>query len=365
MRSVYFYCVPSPPTGEVPYQHLLVCLAEGLAALGVPCYANVDYWPLDAQRSRYLLRHDPQVEPGDCDVVIVSDEWFPSGQSFPDLQRARQACWVALDREDGSRLHSLEPGFRAFDFVLRTHYNVATRYHGNFVPWAYGLSDRIVRATAGPDPSERRHVLLANWRHTANPHSLRRAVERTFLPKIGAVLPVDDTRERHDEPPNEPYERVLWHETGRRHWPAYYERLRAAAACACFGGYFVTRWPAAKQSLPSRALKRALALSGARTHLVSQFDSWRLWESLAAGCATFHIDFARYGCVLPVPPVNWQHYVGVDLDRCEGVVERLRAEPTVLAQIGAAGRAWAREHYGPVPTAQRLLALVSSHSLAA
>ena len=33
---------------------------------------------------------------------------------------------------------------------------------------------------------------------------------------------------------------VQLRETGRRHWPAYYERLNASAACACFGGYYVT-----------------------------------------------------------------------------------------------------------------------------
>ncbi len=354
--NAYFYCVPSDGHAEVPYQHLVVCLAEGLTALGVRCYANVDYWPLDPARTTYLLAHDPDVTARDCELVIVSDDWFVTGAAMPATIANHPGCTIALDREDGSRLRSLDPAFRAFDYVLRTHYNRDTRYGSNFVPWAYGLSERMLAATAnvaGP----RRWELLANWRHTSNPHSLRLDVERRVLPKFAPLLPIDDAREPLDDPPSDPQSRLWWRETGRRHWPAYYERLAGAAACAAFGGYFVTPRPFAKESLTSRLLKRTLTTIRARTHLISQWDSWRLWESWSAGCATMHVDLARYGCVLPVMPVNWEQYIGVDLDRPADAIARLREEPGIVARIGAAGRAWARDTYGPTATARRLLAL--------
>jgi hypothetical protein len=68
---VYFYCVPSEDAAQVPYQHLAVCLAEGLRALNIACFANVAYWPLDAQRTRFLLEHDPDVTPDDCDPAFT------------------------------------------------------------------------------------------------------------------------------------------------------------------------------------------------------------------------------------------------------------------------------------------------------
>jgi hypothetical protein len=246
-----------------------------------------------------------------------------------------------------------------FDFILRTHYNRDTRYRENFVPWAYGLSERVIAATRHAG-THRRWELLANWRHTAHPHSLRLAVERTFFPAVRRVIPIDGAREHPDTPPPDPRERLWWRETGRRHWPAYYKRLSGAAACAAFGGYFVTRWPATKESLASRLLKRTLTLSHRHTQLISQWDSWRLWESFAAGCATVHVDLAQYGCVLPVMPVNWEHYIGIDLDRCDEAIERIREDPELVARIGAAGRAWALEQYGPVATAQRLLDMVGA-----
>ncbi len=354
----YFFCVPTEGRHEVPYQHLAVALAEGLQALGVTCYANVDYWPLDPARTRFLLTHDPAVEPRDCDLAIVSDDWFMTGNPMPEAVRRHDTVTIALDREDGSRLHSLDPAFGAFDLVLRTHFNRQTRYGTAFVPWAYGLTERICTISAASSGRPRRHALLANWRHTANPHSLRLDVERRVLPQLARVLPIDDAREPVDAPPADPQQHLWWRETGRRHWPAYYERLAASLACACFGGYFVTSWPAAKESRTSRALKRMLTLTHRRTRLISQWDSWRLWESWAAGCATLHVDLERYGCILPVMPVNGVHYLGVDLERPGEMVDRLREEPELLARVGAAGRTWAEEHYGPAATARRLLDLV-------
>ncbi len=352
----YFFCVPTEERAEVPYQHLVVALAEGLTALGIACYANVDYWPIDPGRTTFLLRHDPAIAPADCALVIVSDDWFMTGNAMPEIVGRHAGCTIALDREDGSRLRSLDPAFRAFDYVLRTHYNRDTRYGANFVPWAYGLTERILASTALA-AAPRRWELLANWRHTANPHSLRLDVERTFLPAFAEFMPIDDAREPVDAPPEDAQQRLWWRETGRRHWPGYYERLSGAAACACFGGYFVTRWPTAKESLASRVIKRVLARTHRRTNLISQWDSWRLWESFAAGCATVHVDLERYGCILPVMPVNWEHYIGIDLDRPRDAIARLHDDPGIVARVGAAGRAWARATYGPKAAAQRLLDL--------
>ena len=365
VSRAFFFCVPSDGEyKEVPYQHLVVCLAEGLTALGIECYANIPYWPLDAERRTHLLTCNPEISPDDCDLVILSDEWLPFERRLPPrlFHASRRYRTIALDRQDGSRLVLLQPEFGGFDLVLRTHYNQYTRYPASYRPWAFGLSERIIRATgrAGEDGVARRHLLLANWRHTRYPHSLRRAVERHAFPKIADVLPVDEAREANEDAPIDPYERVLWYETGKRHWLSYYERLAESEACACFGGWFVTRWPASKSGRLSRTIKQIVTRMSLRTKLVSQWDSWRLWESLAAGCAAFHVDLALYGCVLPNMPQNWVHYIGIDLDDVDSAVERIRDTPGLLERVGAQGRAWALEQYAPKPTAQRLLDVLAA-----
>lgn len=92
------------------------------------------------------------------------------------------------------------------------------------------------------------------------------------------------------------------------------------------------------------------------------WDSWRFWESLAAGCATFHVDFDKYGIQLPLMPENWRHYIGIDLDNINATVDMIADDPEILERISTEGRRWAIDNYGPVPTALRFLETLSSHS---
>ena len=80
---------------------------------------------------------------------------------------------------------------------------------------------------------------------------------------------------------------------------------------------------------------------------------------MAAGCVTFHVDFAKYGFNLPVMPENWRHYIGIDLDNIAEAIERIVEEPEVLARISAEGRTWAIDNYGPKASALRFLETVA------
>jgi hypothetical protein len=86
-----------------------------------------------------------------------------------------------------------------------------------------------------------------------------------------------------------------------------------------------------------------------------QWDSFRFWEALAAGCATFNIDLEYYGVILPVMPVNGEHYFGVRFDSAEQTISRLVEDPGLLARVAASGRQWAIEHYAPKVMAERFL----------
>jgi hypothetical protein len=91
------------------------------------------------------------------------------------------------------------------------------------------------------------------------------------------------------------------------------------------------------------------------TGAVVQFDSWRFWESLAAGCLTLHVDLDKYGCSFPVQPENWKHYVGFDLRHIDQDIRRLKDSRSRLEEIALAGREWAVTHYSPRAVAERFL----------
>jgi hypothetical protein len=91
-----------------------------------------------------------------------------------------------------------------------------------------------------------------------------------------------------------------------------------------------------------------------------QWDSWRFWESLAAGCVTVHADFDACGFRCPAMPDNWTHYVGIDPSNIDRDVDRLFSIQAELGSIAEAGKRWAIENYGPAAVARRFLSEIAS-----
>lgn len=343
IKSAFFYCCSSEKvSAEAPYHHALVVLAEGFKALGISVYANVNYWQLTPNGDSYLFQHHPDVTPDDCSIVILDHYWFAQKNPIPEnlFHPKRQYITVYMDHEDGILTISWRPEFRAFDFIFRAHFNSGLSYPDNIFPWAFGLSDRILQEVAHPQEfAVRRRALLVNFRNVVD-HPLRQIVADSFLPYIDKILPLDSTVEGFRHTLSD-YHALQWHQTGRRHYPDYYKRLQATVASACFGGY-------------PQIQKQTGEL------IVPWWDSWRLWESLAAGCVPFHVDLKQYGAVLPEMPQNWQHYIGIDLDNFEEVGDRILQDPTLLPRISEAGKTWAIEHYSPIPTVHRFLSTLQA-----
>ncbi|WP_287525066.1 hypothetical protein [Okeania sp. SIO2C2] len=371
--SVYFYL-----SHEEAYEHLMINIADGLKLLRVPFYANFNYWKTGLDSESYLFNYDSSVNHWDCSVVVLSNHWFENHQRIPEdfFDSKRKYFTVYLDDTDGHSLllYDLNPTLmNNFDIVLRTGCNNFVQHPNNLYPWFFGISNLILKSTQQVSKFEqRRPKLLINYRvkhdtlllfgidasleipgiqrtdyikddkwveYTVN-FPLRKIADERFYPVIKNILKLDFSSENFDTSPEDNYHYLLWQQTGQRHHPLYYQRLTKSLACAAFGGCIV----------PDN--------NGQNFH-AEWWDSWRFWESLAAGCVTFHIDFDKYGVNLPVMPENWKHYIGIDLDNIQATVDRLVEEPEILESISIVGRKWAIENYSPVPTALRFLEIVS------
>jgi hypothetical protein len=357
--NVYFYCVPSSPELGWTFHHLIICLAEGLKDLGIEIYSNTNYWKLSPTSEEYLIYHKPNVNPEDCSIVVIDDNWFDCNRPFPQhlFHRSRQNTVVYLDLSDGTVPHSWKPEFRQFDFIFKAHTNKHFYYPSNIYPWGFGLSYFHIQAVK-ESLKERKPQMLVNFRDKNDvrysTHSVRKSFYKKVIPALEKKMLVDKTIDSY-EPSEGSSEHLMWQQTCKRYCKRYYQRLLQSIACAGFGGYFELPFIRDKSKLISRLPRRFLYELGVETHRVSQWDSWRFWESLAAGCATFHLDFEKYGFGLPVMPENWQHYIGIDLNNVKATVDRIADEPGVLEKIGIEGRRWALEHYSPLPTAIRFL----------
>ncbi|GAA6619040.1 glycosyltransferase [Scytonema sp. NUACC26] len=362
---IYFYCDPREgvPEGD-KLQHCLICLAEGFRELGIPFFSNTNYWQ-ESPEQEYLIRHNPNINPDDCSVVIFTNNWYTVNLPLPKnlFHPNRKYLTVYIDGEDGDRTYIDRPEFRQFDFILRNHYNKHLHYGKNFYPWPFGLTYRILQELDKvPNFQDRDRHLLINYRHWAtNTHSVRQITGSQVIPSLEKILPVHHYVD--NEKPTDTYHHHHWKQSGGRHYPNYYKRLKDSAACAAFGGFFVPSWFKNPGSFGSRFGKRVFTKLKLKSNTVVQWDSWRLWESLAAGCVTFHLDFEKYGFSLPTMPKNWQHYIGIDLDNIQESVDRIAAQPEILEEIATAGRRWALENYSPVPIAIAFLQTIGYSDL--
>ncbi len=294
-KKVFFYTTSQEGSLEGAYfQDLIVNLAEGFRHLGVEYYASNNYWKLSPEDDQYLLQFDPHVTHQDCDIVVLERQWFEENGSLPEdlFNSSRKYITVYLDCSDGLKTFSWLPEFRQFDFIFKTHYNRNIRCPNNIHPWAFGLSSRILKELRTDIPSaQRKRNLLVNFRHQKFSHSLRRFVEKSFIPQIQDFLQIDDSKDDLTIPPDNPYHLLRWTQTGRRHYPNYYKRLTESVACACFGGYFLASDFTDYNPGISYYSAKLISEFGLKTNRISQWDSWRFWESLADWLCYFSCGF--------------------------------------------------------------------------
>ncbi len=358
-KKVFFYTTSQERPAENAYfQDLIVNLAEGFQHLGVEYYSSNNYWKLSPDDDQCLLQCDPDVKHQDCDIVVLERQWFEENGSLPQdlFTPSRQYITVYLDCADGFQTFSWLTEFRQFDFIFKTHYSRNIRYPNNLHPWVFGLSSRVLKELSNDIHfAQKKSCLLVNFRHKKFSHSLRRFVEKKFIPQIQDFLQIDASSEDLNIPPDDPYHLLRWTQTGRRHYPKYYKRLTESVASACFGGFFMAPNFTDYHPRISYYLAKLISELGLKTNRIAQWDSWRFWESLAAGCVTFHVDFQKYGFELPVQPKNWEHYIGIDLDNVQSAIDKIAEEPEILEKIAIQGRVWAIENYSPQAVALRFM----------
>jgi len=359
-ERIFFYCSGLGPPKRSRYQHQSVCLAEGLKELGVGFSANIDYWKTSATSDEFLFTRDPQVGPDDCTVVVVNHAGISYGDPLPErlFRRGRRYVTVFLDASDGLVTPTWDRDYRQFDVILKSHFNDRFAYPANVRPWAFGLSRRILKATSPTIPfEERKRCILRNYRAM---HGVRKWADRHVLPRLSGILAINATVDPSQRAGFAPDDKLMWHQTGRRHLQDYYKRLREAMACSCFCGNFVAPYPldqARRKTMADRV--RSLSQRGGGYRRISQWDSWRHWEAFAAGVLVVTTDYENHGARLPVMPRNGKDYVGIDVDDIPAAIAVLKKGPQSLETMAGSGRAWALTNYAPAPTASRFLETIA------
>jgi hypothetical protein len=352
--KIFFFCCEQGTPEAARHQYGIIPLAEGLTEQGIICYSNVNYYRLNwADSSKYLFIRDLTVNPKDCDIVVLNDRWFLEGNPIPDglFRKGRKYITVYIDCSDGVFTHTFKHEWRAFDFIFKAHYNQRIKpMPANVRPWAFGLPKRIIAATKGAEDWENRSdALLSNFRVE---HDLRKTAKEILYPLLKDLFTIDYSNDGF-APPVEPVAVFEWEQNGRRHNPAYYEKLKKSKAVSCFGGRYAHRF--AQPALLQKPMRRIEHILPHVFMALYQWDSFRLWETFSAGCLVFHVDFEKEGCVLPVMPQNGIHYMGMDLADPGKIRKQVMDLHSVFSQIAHNGKEWAQANYSPFAIARRFL----------
>jgi hypothetical protein len=358
------------------YQNDIIPIAEGLKELGYSFHARHDYWYEELGDEKPLFRAAPEVVPEECDLVIGSFMLFgvskrdqrPEQEEFISLLRKRSAKTkvVFIDDSDGYTTPSWRPEFRACDLICRTKYNTRAYAPPNAVPWAIGLTNRTLRmAGSVPEPPERRRAIYVNYGASHPFEHTTRLKAKTLLHP--ALAPELDTYQPEfadlSSPPQNPYDRLMWEQTSKRHSRAYFERMKSCLVSSAFCGDEIPAAPwnpanycvgGGKARLRRRFFDMVQRVDPRPLRVISG-DSFRFWESLACGIVPMQVDFAHYGLKLPVQPEPYDHYLPVRFDDLKSSVLGIKRRVSELQTAGMTGRSWALEHYAPRKVAVRLL----------
>lgn len=328
------------------YSYIALCLADGLNQLGIPVFSDsINYEENLVSTFKFRNINDLKFSSVGEPKYVVMDVSSYSNVSggMINLSLPHNKIAVALSMADAVSASVLKNDIPFFC----THENNFLEFQGIRIPWAFGVSSKMIEEFSDNITSInlREKQFLYNYRPSLN-QGVRESLDLILIPHLEKYFSLD----------TEIVDLGRWNQNN-------FNRLKKSFGCLAYGGNFhqnIYENPYfGSQGQLSSLCKE---ISFLKRTVIGRWDSWRFWESLTAGCLTFHLDFEKYGFKLPVMPTNWEHYIGLNLEDVKSDVERLMDEYDRLPSIAMNGRLWALENYSPIAVAKRFLVFLDEYT---
>jgi hypothetical protein len=376
MKKIYFLISTLPNIND----YGMIQLAEGLKKMGVFFCANRDYWKTDVNED-YLFKYNKDFNPStDADVVILSNSWTenvdpisfqPASLPLPEwlFNNSKRFLLIYLDLRDGYKTISYTSLFHKFDFIFRAQKNSRTKNWPNIYPWAFGFQNRVIREKKNISLENKKFQVAVNFYYSHKyVHQLRELAEKKIISKFDPLFINREVTAR--EKPKEAFGELMFNQSAGLHNPKYYSIIENTLIVAAFCGYMVPGLPddpsvylvGGNKAKLKKKFYQILSTSTGSEERIIQWDSYRFWETLALGSVPMHIDLEKYGVELPVMPLNWKHYMGVDLNNIGQTVERIIEEKELIYKIAKDGNEWCMTNYSPEASAKRFLKTIGLSS---
>jgi len=319
----------SVPTA-VNDQHTCVVFAQGLKKLGLSYSGNLSFLK-NYENDEYLITPTDGPPNPDSIIVCCSPDTFVKELGEYYRQGHKIILFDTRDEWNRAEYDRFIPISYCF---FRSSYQVSNMVQ-NVKPFAFALSDRIIRYAQNNDWNTRKSVILEA--HRVTNHSVRNYV-KSFYASGKCPIPVEFYNDNFEEPKQSTEEYFHWCQSGRRHSEKYYQKLASVQMLDAHGGYF-------------------------QQNKIVQIDSWKLWEGFACGCLVIAIDFKYYGIKLPFDLVGFKHYIPIRYDKLEESYTLLaRLTDLQRQKIAECGRQFVLDQYSPEGMANYICSAVSSNS---
>lgn len=365
MSKVKFFVTPVYPYGHDHYYHEIIALAEGLIELGHEVTCNVNYW-FQPEKNSWLLNENPSE---DYDIAIYDSRYIRSFEhllfrkGYPGLKSDK--IKILVDRNDWiSPIWHNNRHYQVFDLILAGHLLKYVSYPPNVRPWAIGLTNRIIHSIDKyfNENEVQENVIGHNFREA---HNMRLYVLK-HLEEVLKKFPLQSCF-TDSEKIEDPVDSHYWKISTRRHIPGYFKLLNSKLMFASFGGYYEYKPIAyAPYTLLDRIRRKPYHWyikwllnsnkSIAPAVFVFQYDNFRFWEVLYSRSCPVNLNFESWNFMLPVNPVEGEHYLGIEKFDCKEFALRIEKMPVEnIRSVALKGREWVKQHYAPKAQAMRLL----------
>tara|TARA_Y100000996_G_scaffold412159_1_gene397646 strand:- start:854 stop:1834 length:981 start_codon:yes stop_codon:yes gene_type:complete len=305
------------------YYHTIIAFAEGLKALNIPFYSNINYYCITDNLFLFNKTDEPFFH---FDYIVINN-FIDSTFNMKLLYNPNKLYKTIMIDTSKDLNSSFDIGIHC-DYYFKTSYNTKLySLHKNMYPLAYYLTNRIIDTIDNISSKIhiKQHKIFIS--HRINNY-FRNIINQSYQTFINITTYFHDNYIN----PNDDNNNIHYIQTNQRHNLDYYNNLHNTLLCDTTSGDIYH-------------------------NIMYNVDSIKLWEALYSGSCVICIDFDKYNIKLPYQLKNMEHYIGFTTNKTYNreLIKRIFNNEIDINKIALNGQKFVQQYYQPINLAQYII----------